>query len=236
MGRAMRNHVRETIFTGPACRWWLVLFLACSFSGEMSSAMAEGVRKDEGLAPTYAKRIRPLLQKYCFECHGEKTAKNNLRLDTLDPDFRTAQATATWKEVLGRVANQADDAMPPKEKLQPSAEEIKALRDAGVNVAAGADNLQDPFNPVGRGDALETAGLMVMASHLLPDEALHSISAAPRRMMGLPPADPAAGDFVALRASTVREAIAFGPPDRIVVRRGRLVAGQLPADALRDTP
>ncbi|MFN8022340.1 MAG: amidohydrolase family protein [Acidimicrobiales bacterium] len=113
---------------------------------------------------------------------------------------------------------------------------VKALRDAGVNVAAGADNLQDPFNPVGRGDALETAGLMVMASHLLPDEALHSISAAPRRMMGLPPADPAAGDFVALRASTVREAIAFGPPDRIVVRRGRLVAGQLPADALRDTP
>ena len=41
---------------------------------------------------------------------------------------------------------------------------VKALRAAGVNVAAGADNLQDPFNPVGRGDPLETAGLMVMAA------------------------------------------------------------------------
>ena len=75
---------------------------------------------------------------------------------------------------------------------------------------------------------------MIMTSHLLPGQALDSISAAPRRMMGLGPADPAAGDFVAVRASTVREAIAFGPADRVVVRRGRLVAGELPAEALRE--
>ncbi|MCB0999354.1 MAG: amidohydrolase family protein [Acidimicrobiales bacterium] len=109
---------------------------------------------------------------------------------------------------------------------------VKALRAAGANVAAGADNLQDPFNPVGRGDPLETAGLMIMAAHLLPHEALASISDAPRRMMGLAPADPAAGDLVAVRATTVRDAIAFGPAERIVLRRGRLVAGELPAGAL----
>jgi len=28
-------------------------------------------------------------------------------------------------------------------------------------VAAGGDNLRDPFHPVGRGDALEVAALMV---------------------------------------------------------------------------
>jgi len=105
---------------------------------------------------------------------------------------------------------------------------VKALRNAGVNVAAGADNLQDPFNPVGRGDPLETAGLMIMAAHLLPDEALHSVSAAPRIAMGMAPADPASGDLVAVRAATVREAIAFGPADRIVVRHGRLVSGVIP--------
>ncbi len=43
---------------------------------------------------------------------------------------------------------------------------VRALRAAGVNVAAGADNLQDPFNPVGRGDPLETAGLMIMTAHV----------------------------------------------------------------------
>jgi cytosine/creatinine deaminase len=99
---------------------------------------------------------------------------------------------------------------------------ISALRAAGVNVAAGADNLQDPFNPVGRGDPLETAALMVMAAHMLPADALHSVTVAARKAMGL--SDD--GDVVVVRAATVREAIAFGPPDRIVIRGGRIVAGQ----------
>ncbi len=91
---------------------------------------------------------------------------------------------------------------------------VKALRQAGVNVAAGADNLQDPFNPVGRGDPLETAGLMIMTAHVLPADALNMVTQAARRAMGLP----AGVDHVAVRASTVREAIAFGPADRIVIR------------------
>jgi cytosine/creatinine deaminase len=99
---------------------------------------------------------------------------------------------------------------------------VAALRAAGVNVAAGADNLQDPFNPVGRGDPLETAGLMVMAAHLLPVDALDSITVCALRAMGLEDS----GDSVVVRATTVREAIAFGPANRIVRRRGQIVAGQ----------
>lgn len=91
---------------------------------------------------------------------------------------------------------------------------VRALRDAGVTVAAGADNLQDPFNPMGRGDPLETASLMVMSAHLLPDEALDTVTVLARRAMGLPPSH----DTVRVRASTVRDAIAFGPPDRRVIR------------------
>ena len=49
---------------------------------------------------------------------------------------------------------------------------VAALREAGVNVAAGADNLQDPFNPVGRACPFETAGLMIMAAHLTPARGL----------------------------------------------------------------
>ncbi|MGZ4700831.1 MAG: amidohydrolase family protein [Ilumatobacteraceae bacterium] len=97
---------------------------------------------------------------------------------------------------------------------------VRALQQAGVNVAAGADNLQDPFNPVGRGDPLETASLMIMASHALPADALAMISDAARRTMGLGPNT----DYVAVRATSIREAIAFGPADRVVVRHGsRLV-------------
>ena len=34
---------------------------------------------------------------------------------------------------------------------------LRPLLDAGARVGAGADNVRDPFNPVGRSDALETA-------------------------------------------------------------------------------
>jgi cytosine deaminase len=99
---------------------------------------------------------------------------------------------------------------------------IPALRAAGVNVAAGADNLQDPFNPVGRACPFETAGLMIMAAHDLPEQAWHSVSDAPARAMGRRSelTVGAGADLVAVRAATVREAIAFGPSDRIVWHRG----------------
>lgn len=100
---------------------------------------------------------------------------------------------------------------------------VAALRAAGVNVAGGYDNLQDPFNPVGRGDCLETASLMVSAAHLLPDDAYHSVSAAVRTAMRRPAAGPAVGhvaDLVAYRATTVRETIAFAPSHRIVFKQG----------------
>ncbi len=100
---------------------------------------------------------------------------------------------------------------------------VAALRAAGVDVAAGADNLQDPFNPVGRGCPFETAGLMIMTSHLLPDEAWSTVSANSRRALGLPPAGIGVGstaDLLAVPATSVREAIAFGPRPRRVWRRG----------------
>jgi cytosine deaminase len=104
---------------------------------------------------------------------------------------------------------------------------VHALLDAGVLVAAGGDNVQDPFNLVGRSDPLETAALMVMAGHMLPDDAYEMVSNSARRVLGLAPirfevGDPA--DFVAIDAPSIRAAIADAPADRTVFRAGRLVA------------
>lgn len=107
---------------------------------------------------------------------------------------------------------------------------VRSLAEAGVNVAAGADNLQDPFNPVGRGDPLETAALMIMVGHLLPDDAYRSVSHRARLALGLPPNDLVVGavaDLVAIAARTVRSAIADGPGGRIVLRHGVVMNGRM---------
>ena len=104
---------------------------------------------------------------------------------------------------------------------------LRPLLDAGVTVAAGGDNLQDPFNLVGRGDPLEAASLLVAAGHLLPEEALAAVSGSARSAMGLPAVTVAPGspaELVAVRASSVREAIATASPERIVFHRGTVVA------------
>ncbi len=100
---------------------------------------------------------------------------------------------------------------------------VAALRAAGANVAGGADNLQDPFNPLGRACPFETAGLMVMTSHLLPAEGWATVTdnaaaATGAGIISCTPGSPA--DLLAVRASSLREAIAFGPADRHVWRRG----------------
>ncbi len=102
---------------------------------------------------------------------------------------------------------------------------VRALRDAGVVVAAGADNLQDPFNPLGRACPFETAGADGVDGPPLPRRRLgHGDrrappwrSAGPRRRS--PPGAPA--DLIAVPAASLREAIAMGAPRRIVWRRGR---------------
>lgn len=100
------------------------------------------------------------------------------------------------------------------------------LRQAGVVVAAGADNMQDPFNPVGRLDPLETAALMVMAGHQSTSHAFDMVTIQASCVMyenarslhsGMP------ADLVAIPAHNIRQAIANGPSDRLVFKKGRLI-------------
>lgn len=104
---------------------------------------------------------------------------------------------------------------------------VTALRAAGAIVAAGGDNLRDPFHPVGRGDALEVAALMVTCGHLDPAAALESVSAASRAVLGLPPVRIAPGhpaDLVAMLAGDALEALAAASGHRTVWRAGQVVA------------
>jgi cytosine deaminase len=104
---------------------------------------------------------------------------------------------------------------------------VGPLRKAGATVAAGGDNLRDPFHPVGRGDALEVAALMVTSGHLDPAAAFESVTAAPREALGLPPVRIAPGcpaDLVAMPAADALEALGAASAHRTVWRAGTVVA------------
>ena len=104
---------------------------------------------------------------------------------------------------------------------------LQALADAGVQLAGGGDNLQDPFNLMGRGDPFEIASLLVTAGHLKPETAFEYVSTGARTQMGLRASGVylgAAADFVAVKAASVREALASAQGSRFTWKAGSLTA------------
>ena len=107
---------------------------------------------------------------------------------------------------------------------------VRALLDAGVTLAAGGDNIRDPFNPVGRADPLETATLLVVAGHLTMQEAVTAVTAGGRAVMGLPAAGPFVGgaaDLLLCKGSSLGDVVARGPRDRVVLHGGRIVSASV---------
>jgi cytosine deaminase len=103
---------------------------------------------------------------------------------------------------------------------------VRALLDAGVAVAGGADNVRDPFCSMGRLDALETAALLVMAAHLTPADAWTAVTDGARAALGLPAVSIAPGspaEILAVEGASLSDAIAGAGQGRIVVHAGRVV-------------
>ncbi len=104
---------------------------------------------------------------------------------------------------------------------------LAELLEAGVQVAAGGDNWRDPFNPMGRIDPFETASLLVSAGHLSPETAYACVSNRARSIMGIREIEiepGGAADLLAVRASSLTDAVAGGSEERLVIRAGRILA------------
>ena len=92
--------------------------------------------------PSYANQVRPLLAKYCLECHNARQAKGEFVLESfraLQEGGKSGAAVVPGKPDESRlvllVEGKDKPAMPPKNARQPSREEIAVLR---AWVAAGA--------------------------------------------------------------------------------------------------
>jgi cytosine deaminase len=104
---------------------------------------------------------------------------------------------------------------------------IGALLHAGATLAAGGDNVQDVFNPIGCGDPLQTAQLVVAAGQQDVQTAYRLVSEGARAVMGLPPVRIAPGspaELLAVAGGSLREVCATASEDRIVLRGERVVA------------
>ena len=109
---------------------------------------------------------------------------------------------------------------------------VRRLLDGGVRVVGGGDNVQDPFNLMGRGDPLEIANLLVTASHVAPADALALVAGGRS-----PIAVGDRADLVAVDAPTVRAAMATMPAGRVVIKSGRVVARRrVESDLFGDGP
>ncbi len=98
---------------------------------------------------------------------------------------------------------------------------VRELREAGVEVRLGTDNVRDWFFPFGDADLLDTALFAAMAAHL--DEPAELIAAACDGRRWIKEGDPA--DLVLVRAASFDDALARRPAGRVVFKAGRQVAG-----------
>jgi len=108
---------------------------------------------------------------------------------------------------------------------------VLLLRDAGVNVFGGNDNIRDSWWPYGDGDLLERAMIIGYRSGFNTDAqltfAFDMVTANAARALGLANygiVEGGAADFVVLDAQHVQEAVVARPKPRDVYKNGRLVA------------
>lgn len=120
-------------------RFTITLSLCAGLALALSAAAA-----DKKLPPastqkgvTFAKDIKPIFDKTCAECHGDKKQKGKLRLDTLANALKESEngksiipgksADSTLVKAVARLNE--DDAMPPEGKSRPlTAAEVGLIR------------------------------------------------------------------------------------------------------------
>ena len=75
-------------------------------------------------AVSYQDHILPVLEKYCWDCHGDGADKGNLSLDPFDTEAKLLKERKLWSTVDYNIHNFV---MPPPDKPQPTSEERELI-------------------------------------------------------------------------------------------------------------
>jgi cytosine deaminase len=150
--------------------------------------------------------------------HGRVTVSHAYALGDVAPDVVDRVAAALAEAGVSIMTNAPGDrAFPP----------VLRLREAGVCVFTGNDNIQDAWWPYGNGDMLQRAMLVGYRSGFYTDEALHAAlhmaTDAAASVMGKSDYGLKVGnkaDFVVVKAPNAAAAVAAAPSERAIVRKG----------------
>lgn len=106
------------------------LSLAVLLAGFLqASSSTAGGAEEAPATPTASKlgfkaAVQPLLEKYCYDCHGEGMKKGGLALDVYADEAAILKDRTTWEHVLN---NLRDHVMPPVKEAQPTEAERELI-------------------------------------------------------------------------------------------------------------
>ena len=89
-----------------------------------SAARAAGAPSEEKALAQFRSTVSPILQKRCYECHGDGAKKAGLAFDTLTTKDQILHNPQLWLKVL---RNTRSHIMPPPDEEQPTGAERQAL-------------------------------------------------------------------------------------------------------------
>lgn len=75
-------------------------------------------------APVYESDIRPLLMKYCVECHQGDQAQSGITVDVYESKLAKTRDRAVWTKILRQLQGKV---MPPPEEAQPTDDERQRI-------------------------------------------------------------------------------------------------------------
>lgn len=108
---------------------------------------------------------------------------------------------------------------------------LALLRQHGVEVFGGSDNIRDAWSPFGNGDMLERAMMIAYRANFRHDHEVNftfeMVTSAAARVLGIEGYGIVVGgpaDFVAVEAGSVAEAVATRPCRKLVFKGGKIVA------------
>jgi hypothetical protein len=111
---------------GSRLRSTVVAALALLLSGGDANSCGANERRTQVAAVEFSTNVRPLLARYCLDCHGAERSEGELNLGAFDTEQAVLADRRTWKRVWAALHARE---MPPAEHPRPTAAERERLTD-----------------------------------------------------------------------------------------------------------